>query len=277
MAQVKLLKTDTDGVPVGMNSTADDITLNSYTIQGGGPVLSGTGLDLNAQDISDIKNVSFNNSATATISINSTTFIADNMMFETKENTMTTAGAVLFPVVTDDVDQLDAFRLPAIAGTPTATPADGGEGYLVWDSTNDKLYAWTGSLWDDLSTVEDAKRVTNSYTADGAITIGDAVYISANDKVKIADVSGATIASRVMGLAKSTVLDTASVDIVCQGTITNGAWTLTAGSRYYGDPAVAGGLTTTIPAGTGNTIVQLGYAKNATTMHVHIEQMGRRA
>ncbi len=276
MAQIKLLKTDSDGVPVGMNSAADDITLNSFTVQGGGPVLSTTGLAMNAEDIDGIKDITFNNSATGTITVNSTAFVADNMMFETKENSLTTAGAVLFPVVTDAADQLDGFRLPAIAGVPSATPADGGEGYLVWDSTNDSLYAWTGTAWDNLSTVTAAEKIINSYTADEALTANDVVYVSAADNVSKCDSSGATAASRAIGLAVASAIDTAAVDIQSEGVI-GGFTGLTAGSRYYADPGTVGGITATIPVGSGNTIVQVGYAKSATELHIHIEQMGRRA
>jgi hypothetical protein len=39
----------------------------------------------------------------------------------------------------------------------------------------------------------------------------------------------------------------------------------------------AGAITATLPVGTGQTIVQAGYAKSATALQIHIEQMGRRA
>lgn len=274
MAQVKLLKIHSTGVPVEFGA-GDDITLASFTVESGGPVLSGTGLDLNAQDISDIKNVSFNNSATATIAINSTTFLADNMMFETKENSMAVEAAILFPVVTDDVDELDAFRLPAIAGVPSATPADGGEGYLVWDSTGKRMFAWDGSSWDDLSTVSAAKWVQDTYTADEALTAMDAVYLSAADNVSKAK-SDADATSRLLGFAVASAIDTASVEIRKFGAL-DGFTGLTAGSRYFLSPATAGLITSTTPVGAGNVIVQAGYAKNTTTLDIQIQQLGRRA
>lgn len=272
MAQIKLLKIDSDGVPVEMNQTSDDITLNSFTIQGGGPVLSGTGLDMNNQDISDIKNVSFNAPSTNTIN----GYIVDDYMVESKENSMDVGAAILFPVIADAVGEVDAFRLPALAGTPTAAPADGGEGYLVWDSTNDKLYAWNGSSWDDLSTVQSAQNIRNQYIADENLTANDLVYISAANNVSKCDVSGSGIASRAIGFAVSTVLDTANVDVQSEGVLT-GFSGLTAGLRYYADPGVAGGISSSLPSGSGNTIVQVGYAKSATALHINIEQLGRRS
>lgn len=276
MAQVKLLKISSDGVPLEMDTAADDITLNSFTVQGGGPVLSGTGLDMNNQDVSDVKNLDFNDPSTATIDQTSGALIVDDLMFQTKENVLTTAGAVLFPVITDVADEVDALRIPALAGVPTATPSDGGEGYLVWDSTNNDLYAWDGAAWDNLNTVEQAERVCNLYTADEILAARDVLYISAADNVSKADVSGSGAPSRVIGLAKAGAADTASVEVCSEGVLT-GFTGLTAGARYYADPATPGGITTTTPVGTGNTIVQVGYAKSTTDLHIHIEQMGRRA
>lgn len=275
MAQVKLLKIDSDGVPVEMNQTSDDITLNSFTIQGGGPVLSSTGLELNNTNISEIDDLSFND-ATSTITSAAGTFDAEDLMFDSKENVMESGSAILFPTITDDVDQVDSFRLPALAGTPTAAPADGGEGYLVWDSTNDKLYAWNGSAWDDLSTVQTAQNVRNQYIADENLTANDLVYISASNNVSKVDVSGSGAPSRAIGFAVSTVLDTANVDVQSEGVL-SGFSGLTVGARYYADPATPGAITATLPNSSGNTIVQVGYAKSATELHIHIEQLGRRS
>lgn len=276
MAQVKLLKISSDGLPLEMDTAADDITLASYSVTGGGPVLSGTGLDMNNQDVSDVKNLDFNNPSVNTIDQTSGPLIVDDLMFQTKENVMTTAGAVLFPSIADNVDQVDAFRLPALAGAPTATPADGGEGYLVWDSTNNFLYAWNGSAWVNQSQAAEAGKVCNTYIAGENLNAVELVYISSADTVSKADVSGAGAPSRVLGFTKASALSAANVEICSDGLLT-GFSALTAGARYFADPATPGGITTTTPVGTGNTIVQAGYAKSATQFHIHIEQMGRRA
>jgi hypothetical protein len=52
---------------------------------------------------------------------------------------------------------------------------------------------------------------------------------------------------------------------------------LTAGARYYLSAGTAGTITATIPSGTGNTIVQCGYAKSATDLQIQLLQLGRRA
>lgn len=272
MAQIKLLKIASDGVPLEFNSASDEITLASFTVQGGGPVLSGTGLDMNNQDVSDIKNLDFNDPSVSTIEQTAGALIVDNIMAKERENLMSTAGGISFPVITDVAGQVDAFRLPALAGAPTATPSTGGEGHLVWDSTNDKLYAWTGSAWDDLSTVQAASKVINSYTADEALSARDVLYISAADNVSKALATN-TSQSYAMGLAVASAADTAPVEVQSEGVMT-GFTGLTAGARYYLDASTAGAITSTIPTGTGNTVVQIGYAKSTTALHIHIEQMG---
>lgn len=275
MAQVKLLKIASDGVPLEFDSANDDITLASFTVQGGGPVLGATGLDLNNQDVSDVNDLVFNDPTTGTINQTAGSLIVDNIMAKERENLMTTAGGISFPVISDLAGQVDAFRLPSLAGTPTASPTTGGEGHLVWDSTNDKLYAWTGSAWDDLSTVQAASQVVNSYTAAVAILARDVVYISAADNVSKALATN-TSQSYAIGLAKAAAIATAPVEVQSEGVMT-GFTGLTAGSRYYLDATVAGTITSSIPTGSGNTIVQVGYAKSTTALHIHIEQMGRRA
>lgn len=275
MAQIKLLKIASDGVPLEFNSASDEITLASFTVQGGGPVLSGTGLDMNNQDVSDIKNLDFNDPSVSTIEQTAGALIVDNIMAKERENLMTTAGGISFPVIADVAGQVDAFRLPALVGAPTATPSTGGEGHLVWDSTNNKLYAWDGAAWDDLSTVDAANKVVNSYTADEALAARDVLYISAADNVSKA-LANNTSQSYAMGLAVAAAIDTAPVEVQSEGVMT-GFTGLTAGSRYYLDATTAGAITSTIPTGTGNTVVQVGYAKSTTALHIHIEQMGRRA
>lgn len=280
MAQVLLLKVNsTTGFPQEMDSAADDITLNSFTITGGGPVLSGTGLDLNGQNLSDAGDLAFTDPTTDGITRTDGTHAADDIMMEDAENSLDPAsGAILFGTATDSADQLDAFRLPAVAGTPTATPADGGEGYLVWDSSNDKLYAWDGSAWDDLSTVQAAEKIVNSYTLDAAsgASVGDVVYISAADTVSLADVSSTGAASRVIGMAATAATDTNPVDVASDGVVT-GLSGLTAGSRYFADPSTAGGITTSVPTGSGNVIFQVGIAKSTTAMHLNLQRVGSRA
>lgn len=272
MAQVKLLKIASDGVPLEF-AAADDITLNSFTA-GSGPVMSPTGIDMNGQDVTDLSDLVFTDPSVGTINQTAGAVIVDNLMAKERENTMTTAGSVAFPVITDVAGQVDAFRLPALAGTPTASPTNGGEGHLVWDSTNNKLYAWDGAAWDDLSTVNSANNIDETYTAEVALAIRDMVYISSADNVSKAD-ADAVATSYAIGFATAAASAAASV-VVRKFGLLAGFTGLTAGARYYLSDT-AGTIQSSAPTGTGHTIVQAGYAKSTTVLDIQILQLGRRA
>jgi hypothetical protein len=272
MAQVKLLKIGTDGLAEEFNSAADDITLASFAITGGGPVLDATGLDLNNQDISDIDLLSFNDPTAGSIVLTAGTFVPDDLMFENKENSIDVGAAILFPVISDAAGEVDALRVPALAAVPTATPADGGTGYLVFDSANNDLYVWNGTSWDNLNTVEAANRIENMYTAGEDIDAAEVVYISAADTVSLAD---AATNYEAIGVAGTTSLDTTPVSVISEG-LAAGFSGLTAGSRYFLS-ATAGAVTTTAPTASGARVLQVGYAKNATTMQLKFDFVGRRA
>lgn len=274
MAQVKLLKIATDGVPVEFG-TADDITLNSFTAGAAGPSLSPTSLAMASQPISGAGNLSFQSASTNGITQTAGLLAADNIVGKERSNVMTTAGELLFPVITDTPSTVDNFRVPQIAGVPTATPTNAGAGYMVFDSTDNRLYVWSGSAWVDQTTITGSLSVANSYTAAATIAARDVVYISAADSVTSAIATAATT-SQAVGFAVAGAAATAAVSVQENG-LMSGFSALTAGARYYLSAATAGAITPTIPAGSGNTIVQVGYAKSATQMAIRIENMGRRA
>jgi hypothetical protein len=275
MAQVKLLKIASDGVSLEFDSSSDDITLNSYTVQGGGPVLSGTGLDLNNQDVVDVNDLAFNNPTSGTINQTAGNLIIDDIMGKERANVMTTASSVLFPAISDSAGEVDAFRVPSLAGAPSATPTVSGSGYLVFDTTGDNLYAWDGAAWKNLGVASAANNLDNSYTAEEALSARDVVYISSADSVSKAKADAAGT-SQAIGFATAAVLITDPANIRSEGIVT-GFSGLTAGARYYLSAATAGAITATIPAGSGNTIQSVGFAKSATAMHVQFQSLGRRA
>lgn len=276
MAQVKLLKIASDGVPLEFDSVNDEVTLLSYTVQGGGPVLSGTGLDLQTQDISNSGNIDFNDPSVNTIEQTAGALIVDDVMAKERENLMATTGGISFPVITDDAGEVDAFRLPSLGGAPTASPTSGGEGHLVWDSTGDRILAWDGAAWKDLSVVNEAGLVCNAYTAGELLADAEAVYISGDSEVSKAVATAGGSASRLMGFADGGAAAAASVKVCSEGVL-DGFSGMTAGDRMFLDATTAGAITSTRPSGAGNTIVQAGYAKSATELHIHIEQLGRLA
>jgi hypothetical protein len=273
MAQVKLLKIGADGLQEEFNSASDDITLASYTVNGSSASLSATGLDMQNTDITLIQDITFNDPTTGTITDSSGAHVIDKLMFADKENSIDVGSAILFPTISDAVDEVDAFRLPTLAGTPSAAPADGGEGYLVWDSTNNKLYAYDGSAWDDLSTVTAAEKVCNVYTTGEAIAIGEVLYISAANTVSKAD---ASTNYEAMGFAKTADgVGGSTIEVQSEGII-EGLAGLTAGSRYFLD-TTAGAVTATAPTGSGSRVLQVGFAKNTTDLHIQFDFVGRRA
>lgn len=275
MAQVKLLKIATDGVPLEFDSASDDITLASFTVQGGGPVLGATGLDLNGQAASDAASFQVTDPTVGFLNQTAGNLIFDNIMGKERSNVMTTASDILFPVVSDTAGQVDALRLPALAGAPTATPTNSGEGFAVWDSSNDKLYVWGGSSWIDLTATGTATDILNSYTAEVAVAAKDVVYISSADSVSPAN-AGAVATSYAVGFANASALLGNPVGVKTDGII-GGFSGLTPGARQYLSASVAGAITSTVPVGTGNTIVQVGYAKSATDVQIQLLQLGRRA
>lgn len=275
MAQIRLLKVDpTDGIPTE-HSLSDEVTFTSFTVSGGAQELSGTGLYLGATPISAVTNITFNDPTANTINQTAGTLIINNIMAKERNNTMTTAGEILFPIVTNTSTQLDNFQFPQVAGAPTATPSNSGEGFAVWDSTDDALYIWNGVSWDNQNIVTQANSVDNDYTAGEAITAGNVVYISAADTVKRSSATATPLAYS-LGVARATAASGGTVTIIQDGEapVFSG---LTPGSRYYLSATAAGGVDPTIPTGTGHVIVKIGMARNSTTMELQIEDLGRRA
>jgi hypothetical protein len=235
--------------------------------------MSPTGIDMNGQDVTDISDLTFTDPAVGTIVQTAGALIIDNIMAKERSNAMTATSDILFGVATDTAGQVDAFKVPHLASSPTATPAaNSNAGFLV--AAGGSLWVWDGTAWNDLGVADSVSQVTNVYTADEALLIRDALYISAADNVSKASASAAGTA-QLIGFAKAAAADTNPVTVISEGVLA-GFTGLTPGARYYLS-TTAGTITATIPVGTGNTVVQAGYAKSATSLHIHIEQLGRRA
>jgi hypothetical protein len=152
---------------------------------------------------------------------------------------------------------LDGVNWPQADGNAGEYLKTNGAGQLSW------------------STVESIA-VSNFYTADDDLAASDALYISAANTVDKAVATNDGPPSRLIGFAKQAALDTEQVEVVSDGVL-SGFTGLTPGSRYYLSASTAGAITNTIPTGPGRTIVQAGYAKSATALHIQILQLGRRA
>jgi hypothetical protein len=112
------------------------------------------------------------------------------------------------------------------------------------------------------------------FVAIGAIAANDTVYLSGTGSVSKGNVSGGGAPSQIIGVATQTVVHGATVLIQFDGARTGFAG-LTPGARYFADPSVLGGVTTTTPATPGATIVQMGYARTAVSLGINIQQLGR--
>lgn len=273
MAQVKLLKINSVGLPQEFDQAADEITLASFSVQGGGPVLGATGLDMNGQDVSDLSDLVFTDPSVGTINQTAGAVIVDNLMAKDRANAIASTGDIQFGVIADAAGEVDSLVLPKLAGVPSAVPT-GGEGSFLYDTVNDKLWLYTSAGWDDLSTVFSANGIVNTYTAGEDLVTSEVVYISAANTVMKADAS-VVAKTLVIGCVADGALNTTPVPIQSEGVL-SGFVGLTAGSRYFLSDT-AGAVTATAPTGIGHSIVQIGYAKSATAMHLHIEQIGRRA
>lgn len=277
MAQIRILKLDSTSQLPTEHALSDDVTFGSLTVNGGGPVVSSSGLDMNNLDIIDVQDLAFVNPATATINQTAGNLVINNIMAKDRDNVMQDVSSVIFPATTDVAGKVDLFKLPDLAGSPSATPAYSSDaGYMLYDSSNKKLFIWDGSSWDDQSTVSSASSLDNSYLAEAAVSIRDAVYISSADNVKKAQ--GDADATRdVIGFATASQPTPGSAVVVRSGGILSGFSGLTAGARYYLSAASAGAIVSTPPTSSGSSVVSVGFAKSATALAIQIQFIGKKA
>lgn len=159
---------------------------------------------------------------------------------------------------------------------PTAASATPAEGDSYWDGTNDNLMIYDGSGWIDVGASGSADSIVVNYVAGtGGIAQFDAVYISAADTVLKANATALSTA-KAIGFAPTAITATETGAIVTNGIIVGILTGATAGDVYFLD-ATAGLIATTRPSGSGNAVVKVGYAKNATDLQVDMNFVGVRS
>jgi hypothetical protein len=273
MAQKKFLFIGSYG-PEEHNPASDDLTIASLTVTSG-PAASSAGVDMNNTDLSDVNSISFTDPSADGLVQTAGLVTADNLMAKDRGNTLSTAADVTFPVITDVAGQVDALRLPALAGAPTATPASGGAGHMVYDSTNKKMYVYDGAAWDSLDSVESAQSLKNGFTVGaGGVAARDAVYISAADTVSKANADTSTKAQAI-GFAASAAAAAASVQVQSEGVV-SGFTGLTPGAIYFLDSS-DGAISASAPTGSGHRVLQVGVAKSATQLFIQFRHWGVRS
>lgn len=185
----------------------------------------------------------------------------------------------------DEVDFLD-LQLGGVA-IGTNTPANvNGPSVINDDATIYSFITPAGNTLRDTLLALDAyvgdisNEVCVTYTNGnaGAITVGQPVYISANDTVDLADASNAAT-DDVIGLVKDASIASAAQGLICSEGVVDGG--ITGLGASAGDPVFLGsspGTKTLTPpsAGSGDTVFLIGYAKNATDIHLTRQFIGRR-
>ena len=122
---------------------------------------------------------------------------------------------------------------------------------------------------------DSAQRIETPYTSDGVgVTIGDPVYVSANDVVSEANCANSNC-RKYVGLAQATVGAASAVDVVSAGVL---AGVSVAGSPVGGAYvyiANGGGLTTVMPSASGDHRYVVGKMKNATDIDIEPQYLGK--
>ncbi len=133
---------------------------------------------------------------------------------------------------------------------------------------------------DTIDVTTSSNQVFIAQNATGAaLTIGQAVYISAANTVEAALADNVTTSGVVGLVADASIADGANGYILTDGTLVStdwiavvGATTLTAGSVYFLSDTTAGELTTTVPTAPGSFVTRVGTAINTTTLEVTISR-----
>lgn len=117
-------------------------------------------------------------------------------------------------------------------------------------------------------------KVEETWTANGAVTKGRGLYVSANNAVSHGDCTDDT-KSRIVGVASADITDTSAGNVMVTGVLAGILSGATAGTRYFLGSNGAPVLIETLA--TGTRTIQLGIAKNATDLAVRIVDYGKKA
>ena len=123
---------------------------------------------------------------------------------------------------------------------------------------------------------QDALTLTNG-EASTAMIVGNAVYVSGADTVKLAKANAMSTAA-VIGLANAAIATSATGQIILGGVIalTTAQWDavagtsggLSAGAVYYLDPSNFGKITATAPSTVGQVVTAVGVGISTTELQI---------
>jgi len=176
---------------------------------------------------------------------------------------------------TSDSNDLDGTNeeKPVAAEDLFLNGANQGANILGGDPSNISQSTATDiqQILEDLSAAIVSSGGSVQYTADtGGITIGDLCFVSASDKVKPLPITGASAINFAIGVAQTTEISGASVEVLANDTILAGVLTSlspTASDKVFWDGTT---LTLTAPSASSSRVWQVGVAKNANDLHVEI-------
>lgn len=118
-------------------------------------------------------------------------------------------------------------------------------------------------------------KVMESLTANESVVIGDPVaWSTTNNQFAKGDASNDPD-SRIFGVATASISASSSGYIQRSGVLSGALSGATAGAPYF--LAASGGLTATPPSSSGNRVIRVGWAKNATDLEISIQDMGKKA
>jgi len=162
----------------------------------------------------------------------------------------TDGNIILDPNGTGVVNINSAYDLPAADGAADQVLTTNGSGVVSFQDSNA------------------AQKICTTYNSAAGVTDRDVVYISGSDDVSTADAS-AEATSRAMGFADGAI-GAAGSGPICHDGVLDGFTGLTPAARYFLSET-PGLVSTAVPATDEAAVVQVGYAKSATEMHIDIE------
>ena len=248
MAEIKILKIGADGDANEHDSVADQLTFsgftsdstNGFTVTGGVSITEDITFTAVTDTVAGIQN--------------------QNLLDKTANESIT--GVY-------DFSGGNTVAPNSANGAPT-------EGDFYWDGTSDTWFVYDGTAYVDLGASGSADSVVVTYTAGtGGIAAKDAVYISANDTVLKAAAT-ASPTDNLIGFAPSAITAATSGQVQLEGILSGALTAASAGDKYFLQ-TTAGTIGTTIPTGSGNSVILAGFAKNATDLQIQIQRIGRRA
>lgn len=102
------------------------------------------------------------------------------------------------------------------------------------------------------------------------LLLGDAVYVSSDSKAYPAKADTPST-SVVIGFCDREAAVDEPVVILPLGNLTNPAWSLTVGDKYYLSPSVSGEITNSPPATVGFNVVPIGVAHSSTQLAIDLK------